>query len=119
MGNVFVQTSLAIGRRKERSGTDISPSSSLLTTVENRLTSLCKHLVNQLLKRITGNSTPSLISTLGKCLDLEGILKNLEVIKVTDEMKQSLRHIAEKAKYNEEHKKFWSSIIYLLKGFKV
>ena len=100
---VSVQTSLALGRRKGRSGTDISPSSSLLTTVENRLTSLCKHLGNQLLKRITENSTPSLITTLGKCLDLEDILKNVEVNKVTDEMKQSLRHIAEKAKYNEEH----------------
>ena len=85
-----------------RSSADISPSISILTTVESHLTSLCKHLGKQLSNRLTENPTPSLITTLGKCFDLEDILVNLEDDKVTDEMKKNVRNVAERAKYNEE-----------------
>ena len=99
---VSVQTYLAVGRRMGRTSTDISPSISILTTVERYLTSLGKHLGKQLSSRLTENPTPSLITTLGKCFDLEDILANLEDDKVTDEMKKNIRNVAERAKYNEE-----------------
>ena len=98
--NISVQTSLAVGRRMGRSSADISPSISILTTVESHLTSLCKHLGKQLSNRLTENPTPILITTLRKCFDLEDILVNLEDDKVTDEMKK--KNVDERAKYNEE-----------------
>merc|ERR1739842_122732 len=61
-----------------------------------------KYLGKQLSNRLTENPTPSLITTLGKCFDLEEILVNLEDDKVTDEMKKNVRNVAERAKYNEQ-----------------
>ena len=81
---ISVQTSLAVGRRMGRSSADISPSISILTTVESHLTSLCKHLGKQLSNRLTENPTPSLITTLGKCFDLDYILAIFVDDRLTD-----------------------------------
>ena len=99
MRNIYLSK---LRRRIGRSSAVISPSISIMTTVESPLTSLCKHLGKQLTNRLTENPTPSLITTLGKCFDLEEILVNLEDDKVTDEMKKNVRNVAERAKYNEE-----------------
>ena len=75
-----IHTVLEINPRRTRSQADISMSKSLLITVQNRLSSLCKHLASILSNRLKDSPTPSIISTMGGCFDLEMKIHNLEMI---------------------------------------
>ena len=67
---------LTFGRRRGRSAADISASNKLLKTVENKLTSLVKHLANNLERRLAEDPTPKVVQVMSECLDLKDIITN-------------------------------------------
>ena len=75
----------------------------MLKTVENRLTSLVRGLWQSLEVRLTNNPTPEIIKEMGRCLDLEDILKE-EGERERAEREKSLRRVMDKAKYEEREK---------------
>ena len=90
--------------RRGRSSGDISNCQSVLTTVENRLTSLTKKLRVSLLERVSNNPTPKVIKMMGKCLDLGDILEKEETEEIRREREKNLRMVMKTAKYEEEEK---------------
>ena len=62
---VSVQTAMGQGRRMGRSKGDISASLSVLTSVENKLTSLVRNIVKHLELRLTASPTPEVIKEAG------------------------------------------------------
>ena len=90
--------------RRGRSSGDISNCQSVLTTVENRLTSLTKKLRVSLLERVSNNPTPKVIKMMGKCLDLGDILEKEETEEIKREREKNLRMVMKTAKYEEEEK---------------
>ena len=97
---VTAQTSLDVGRRRGRSRADIPASLDVLTTVENRMTSLCKGLVKHLERRLGDNPTPKVIKECAKCLDMEDLVSQ-ECDGVLDERRKSLKRILKMANYSE------------------
>ena len=67
--------------------------------MENKLTSLVKHLRKHL-ERLKASPAPAVIKEAGNCLDLEDILEKATEVKV--EKEKSLRKVMKKAKYGEE-----------------
>ena len=55
---VSAQTILDAGNRRGRSSSDIPASLDILSTVQNRITSLCKNLIQNLERRLEGRSNP-------------------------------------------------------------
>jgi hypothetical protein len=89
------------GVRRGRTAQDISSCRSVVTTVQNRLTSLVRSLKTHLVERITTNPTPKVIQEMGKCMDLGDILEVKETEKVNEERKKSLRNVMNKAQYDQ------------------
>ena len=98
---VSAQTVLEVHPRRGRSAQDISACCSLLQTVENRLTSLCKHLASVLENRVNENPTPEVISTMAKCLDLQDLLEKEETETLRKEREKCLKSVAKIAKYED------------------
>ena len=99
---VSVQTALNPGKRMGRSKDDIPDSSSIMTTVENKLNSLVKNLVRHLEARLKAAPTPTVIEEAGRCLDLENILSVEKSSESDHEMDKSLKKLLRMAKYGEE-----------------
>ena len=97
---VSVQTAMGQGRRMGRSKGDISSSLSVLTSVENNLTSLVRNIVKHLELRLTASPTPKVIMEAGKCLDLEDIIITEESDTVKADREKSLKFLLKKAKYS-------------------
>ena len=88
--------------RRGRSSADISNCQSVLTTVENRLTSLSRRLRVNLEERISNNPTPKVIKMMSKCLDLGEILEKEETQSIKNEREKNLRMVMKRAKYEVE-----------------
>ena len=99
---VSVQTALFQRRRMGRTADDISGCESVLSTVENKLTSLVKHPRKHLEEMLKASPTPAVIKEAGNCLDLEDILEKKETTEVKVEREKSLGKVMKKAKYGEE-----------------
>ena len=84
--------------RKTRSQADISSSKSLLLTVQNRLSSLCKHLASILESRLKEHPTPEVISIMAGCLDLGCILDEEETEEVKANRKKCLKKLVKAAR---------------------
>ena len=61
----------------------------VLTTVENRLTSLVKNLANNLEERLANAPTPQVTKEMGRCLDLEDIIQKEETVGLKGEREVS------------------------------
>ena len=55
-------------------------------------------------ERITKHPTPLVIQEMGKCLDLEDILKKEETAEVKQEREKSLKKVMQKTKYSKAEK---------------
>ena len=77
----------------------------MLTSVQNKLTSLVRRLGSLLQERMTNNPTPSVIKMMGKCLDLDDILELEESEELKQEREKSLKMVMRRAKYVEEEQK--------------
>ena len=97
-----VHTNHITGMRRGRSAADVSSCQSVLTSVENKLTSLARRLRIMLQERITNNPTPSVIKMMGKCLDLGDILETEETGEIKQEREQNLKKVMIRAKYGRE-----------------
>ena len=62
----------------------------MLVTVQNKLT-LVRSLKSHMQERITKHPIPLVIQEMGKCLDLEDILKKEETAEVKQEREKSLK----------------------------
>ena len=89
---------LDVQPRRGRSAEDISASLSITQTVQNRLTSLCGHLAKVLLGRLEYNPNPIIITTMGKCLDLDNILVVGDSPEVNEERNKKMRKVCRAAK---------------------
>ena len=88
--------------RRGRTARDVSSCQSVLTSVENKLTSLARRLRILLQERITSNPTPPVIKMMGKCIDLGDILDMEETVEIKQEREQNLKMVMSRAKYGEE-----------------
>ena len=102
---IAVPTVLTFGRRRGRSAADISASNKLLKTVENKLTSLVKHLANNLERRLDEDPTPKVVKVLSECLDLKDIIANKDNMEKNADMEKSLKKLCDLAKYSDDKKK--------------
>ena len=100
---VSVKTVLDVQPRRGRTAADISVSKSLAQTVQNRLTSLCGHLAKVLLGRLEANPTPSIITTMSKCLDLENILVEEESEEIKVDRDKNIKILCRAAKIDEDN----------------
>ena len=91
--------------RRGRTSQDISCNQSVLDTVQNRLTSLVRSLKIHLMERTTNHPTPLVIKEIGKCLDLDDILKKDETTEVKKEREKSIMKVMLRGKYDEDTKK--------------
>ena len=91
--------------RRGRSADDIRQSSlSLLLTIQNRLSSFCRIVANNLEERLNNvkdHKSTNLIKTMGKCLNVRDILKMGEDKEFNIIGEQNLKIILSKAKYSE------------------
>ena len=90
---IAVPTVLTFGRRRGRSAADISASNKLLKTVENKLTSLVKHLANNLERRLAEDPTPKVVQVMSECLDLKDIITNKDNMEKNADMEKSLKKL--------------------------
>ena len=74
----------------------------MLTSVQNKLTSLVRRLGSLLQERMTKNPTPSVIKMMGKCLDLDDIIEMEESEELKQEREKNLKMVMRRAKYVEE-----------------
>ena len=65
--------------------------------------SLCGHLAKVLLSRLKDNPTPSIITTMSKCLDLENILGDEESEEVKVERDRNMKILCRAAKIDEDN----------------
>ena len=65
----------------------------MLVTVQIKLTSLVRSLKSDIQERITKHPRPLVIQEVGKCLDLEDILKKEETAEVKQEREKSLKKV--------------------------
>ena len=65
----------------------------MLVSVQNKLTSLVRSLKSHMQERITKHPIPLVIQEMGKCLDLEDILKKEETAEVKQEREKSLKKV--------------------------
>ena len=91
--------------RRGRSADDIRQSSlSLLLTIQNRLSSFCRIVANNLEERLNNvkdHKSTNLIKMMGKCLNVRDILKMGEDKEFNIIGEQNLKIILSKAKYSE------------------
>ena len=96
--------------RRGRSGDDIQSSSlSILKTVENRLSSLCKSLASKLESRLAkekDHQSSAIIAMMGKCFDINTILeKGMTDVEFNEAGMKALEEIVGKAGYSLEETK--------------
>ena len=99
---VRTDTSLFGSNRRGRTGADIPANLDILTTVQNRITSLCRSLVKNLERRLKETPTPIVIQYCSDCLDINDIIENTEDEEVKEKRTTAMMKLLSKADYDTE-----------------
>ena len=99
---VRTDTSLFGSNRRGRTGADIPANLDVLTTVQNRITSLCRSLVKNLERRLKETPTPKVIQYCSDCLDMNDIIENMEDEDVREKRATAMIKLVSKADYDTE-----------------